>query len=336
MTEYGTVGPCPSDELLAAFVERGIAAHRRADVERHVAGCPTCLDVVAASLAPVADVDVTRVASGASVWAETPPSRPWRSWAIAASLLLTLGASVFVMRERYLGAPMAPTMARLGARLLGLSLQAGSMDLRLGAELGTFVIALKDVTIGRVGRRYHADEIGMTVALAAPLTGEQSVQYVHVTRPTLDLVGRDPKDIIVSPSERGRALDLLGQANRVDVEDRAPSPRRSGRYAVRRRGHRRRHRAHAGGREARLPRPGRGWRARSRRYGQRRRSRRHADDRRAGVSTLARYRSCVPGCRGPSSSGSTCAMSASTYASTDAWRFAMVTCWVTAPRRCRA
>jgi hypothetical protein len=220
MTEHGTVGPCPSDELLAAFVERSIAVHRRADVERHVADCPTCLDVVAASLTPAADVDVTRVDSGGSVWAETPtPPRPWRSWAIAASLLLSLGASVFVMRERYLGEPMAPAMARLGARMLGLSLQAGDMDLRLGAELGTFVIALKDVTIGRVGRRYHADEIGMTLALAAPLTGEWSVQYVHVTRPTLDLVGRDPKDILVSPSERGRALELLGQANRVDVED---------------------------------------------------------------------------------------------------------------------
>jgi hypothetical protein len=40
-----------------------------------------------------------------------------------------------------------------------------------------------------------------------------------VTRPTVDLVGRDPKDIIVSPVERGRAIELLGQANRVDVED---------------------------------------------------------------------------------------------------------------------
>jgi hypothetical protein len=218
--EVPTMDACPSDELLAAFVERRLSGSQRAAVEGHVADCATCLDVVSACLAASPEGVVTAAETPAVLRDRPiPVARAWRHWAVAASVVLTAGASLFAMREQWTGPPMAPTIARLGARLLGLPLQARTVQFRLGSEPGTFVIALQDVVIGRVGRRYRADEVGMTLALAAPFTGEPSVQYVHVTHPTVDLVGRDPKDIMESRGERGKAIELLGQANRVDVED---------------------------------------------------------------------------------------------------------------------
>ncbi len=218
--EVVSLDACPSDVLLAAFVEHGLTGARLAAVESHVAACATCLDVVSACLtASPEPVTAVRADVAPVRPALAPVSRDWRRWAVAASVMLTLAASLFTMRERFTGDRMAPTIARLGARLLGLPLQARTVQLRLGTEPGTFVIALQDVVIGRVGRRYRADEVGMTLALAAPLSGDSSVQYVRVTRPTVDLVGRDPKDIIVSRGERDKAIDLLGQAKRVDVED---------------------------------------------------------------------------------------------------------------------
>lgn len=215
-----TLAACPSDELLAAFVEHGLTGARLAAVESHVAACSTCLDVVSGCLAASPENAATVIEDVPSPRRSPAPApRTWQRWAIAASVMLTLAASSFTMRERFTGDRIAPTMARLGARLLGLPLQARSVQLRLGTEPGTFVVALQDVVVGRVGRRYRADEVGMTLALAAPLTGDSSVQYVRVTRPTIDLVGRDPKDIIVSRGERDKAIDLLGQAKRVDVED---------------------------------------------------------------------------------------------------------------------
>jgi hypothetical protein len=210
---------CPGDELLAAFVDGRVAAHRRADVERHVAACPVCLDVVAASLTPGTEVACAPVAEAEpNDVGRHAPSTPWRTWAIAASVVLTLGASLFAMRERFV-APMMPTLARLGTRLLGLPVQAEAVDIRLGDAPGTFVVAFRDVTVGTIGRRYHADEIGMTMTFAAPFVGDAPVQSVRITRPIVDLVGRDPKDIIASRGERSKAIELLGQANRVEVEN---------------------------------------------------------------------------------------------------------------------
>lgn len=218
--EVVTFDACPSDELLAAFVEHGLTGVRLAAVESHVAACATCLDVVSACLAASPETEATVIEDVPPPRRSPAPSpRVWQRWAIAASVMLTFAASLFTMRERFTGDRIAPAMARLGARLLGLPLQARTVQLRRGTEAGTFVVALQDVVIGRVGRRYRADEVGMTLALAAPLTGDSSVQYVRISRPTVDLVGRDPKDIIASRGERDKAIDLLGQAKRVDVED---------------------------------------------------------------------------------------------------------------------
>ena len=86
---------CPDDEQLAAFVEGTAAAlPARESVEAHLAGCSTCLDVVAALLKST----VT-----ASAREERPPAAAcrgagasWRvglrRWAIAAALVLATGA----------------------------------------------------------------------------------------------------------------------------------------------------------------------------------------------------------------------------------------------------
>ena len=58
---------CPEPEVLAAYVDHGLSLAERANVERHLASCPLCIDMVAgvvrtveavAAFLPVGDVAV--------------------------------------------------------------------------------------------------------------------------------------------------------------------------------------------------------------------------------------------------------------------------------------
>src|SRR5262245_61838600 len=40
--------PCPTEETLVAFLAGNLPAEERSSLERHVAGCPSCLEVVGA------------------------------------------------------------------------------------------------------------------------------------------------------------------------------------------------------------------------------------------------------------------------------------------------
>jgi hypothetical protein len=218
MRAAGDMEACPTDEELAAFIEQGLAEDMRDRVERHVAVCPTCVDVVAAALPPAAAAapaiaPVRRDRAGAT-------GRSWTRWAMAAGVLLVGGGLV-------VGALQGPVLGRLGsgltgiaARFLGTPLRADTFQVRLGDTPGTFVVMLREVQIGReLGMFATAEEVGMTVALAAPVFGEPVVAAMHVVGPVVELAGPGSLSLAWPASERAKVFALLGQASRVDVAE---------------------------------------------------------------------------------------------------------------------
>jgi hypothetical protein len=218
--ETPLVGPCPDDETLGALVEGRLADTERARLERHVARCTTCLDVVAAA-APIV---------GAAAVGTTPASRMaepqvmasidrsgWRRVAIAAGLLvataaLALGGLATPLGARFVG----PGIAALGSQLLGLPVDVATLALRPGAG-GRVVLRLGRVSIGRGdGVIATADELAVTVALAASLSGESPVERVEVTGASVDLAAYGPAALEASRTGRARILAAFA-ADRIDV-----------------------------------------------------------------------------------------------------------------------
>lgn len=223
--EKPTIEGCPDDELLAALIENRVSRSERTHLELHVVACPTCLDVMAATLPSAAagvPVDLpsdlqSRVALAVPIVRGTPRLR---RWAIAAAVLIAVGSGLLGSFHRPITQRATPMLARLGTRLLGVPLQVGSVDVGLGGDPSTFVITLNQVAIGRDPKGLvSVDEIGFTVALAAPLRGEPLITMVRARRLVLNLVGGVPEKVLVSEAERRKALALLAMASRIDIVD---------------------------------------------------------------------------------------------------------------------
>ncbi len=191
-----TAALCPDDERLAAWVEGALSDVDRARVEAHIAVCSTCLDVAAASV-PAAAPARTAAGSeeaphiGAAVVSAPPPRahrRGWRRFAIAAGIVAVAGTALLAAYRDRLGGRIGPLVARVGSRTLGVPMQA--TNLSVGATRDGMVVTLRDVTLGKAeGHPMRVDEVGVTVALAAPFANEPVVRRVELVRPVVDLRG---------------------------------------------------------------------------------------------------------------------------------------------------
>jgi hypothetical protein len=217
-SETSHLEACPDDETLAALLEDRLAETERARVERHVARCGVCLDVVAVATS----VAVTPAVLPSAFEAEGGPRRSesssgWRRFALAASILIVVGIGVGVLASTFGAHIVGPQLAKIGSRVLGVPLAVGRASVHLGAR-GQVVLNLRELSIGGAGRlSATADALSVTVALAAPLSGSSPITRVHVTRPDIDLLAYGPTALVGSRDGRARVLAALG-ADSVEVE----------------------------------------------------------------------------------------------------------------------
>lgn len=224
-SEDSPIANCPDDEMLTTLIERRVAGDQLARLELHVASCSTCLDVVAAMLPSSAETLPVGAPSVRSVGITATEKRALsgtraRRWAMAASVLLAVGGLLVATMQRPIGERVAPTLARWGSKIFGAQLGAKAIGVRLGKDPSTFVVTLHQVAIGHdPGMFASADEIGVTVALATLFSAEPLVRTVRVSRPRLDLGGRDLAGGLSSRAGRVQALTLLARVRRIDVVD---------------------------------------------------------------------------------------------------------------------
>jgi hypothetical protein len=192
-TEHSLSATCPDDEMVAGFVEDQLSDVERARVEAHLAGCATCLDVVAAALPtlprPPVDVEPPALTPAvAALPAAREPHRRWRRFAIAAGLVAAAGVGLLAAYRQPMVDRAGPLLARVGTRMLGVPIHAAAIGVAPGG--GGVVVTLKDVTIGTQGDSpVRVEEIGVAVALAALFTNEAVLNRVRVVRPVIDLRG---------------------------------------------------------------------------------------------------------------------------------------------------
>lgn len=220
-TEDPIAATCPDDEILAGFVEEQLSDVERARIESHLAGCVTCLDVVAATL-PVsqrrAEVEPSLLTPVvAALPSPRPRRRRWRRFAIAAGLVAVAGAALLGAYRRPIADRAGPLLAKLGTRMLGVPLRAGAVS--VGVASGGLVVRLQDVTVGKeAGRVVRMDELGMTVALAAPLTNDPVLSRVRLVRPVVDLRGGSG-EVGLPRIDRRPLAALFATAGAFDIVD---------------------------------------------------------------------------------------------------------------------
>lgn len=209
---------CPDDELLTGYVEGRLVDAVRAAIEEHIAGCERCLDVVAAcAVAPDAG---TLVADPMRprIYAHTSrPAERRRRWALAASILLVAGGLLLVAAERPLHA-LGAGLSGLASRWLGADVRVDAIALRVDGP-GTFVVSLHDVHLGGTDDLFRADEVDVTIALAALASGNAPVRSIRLLRPVIEVARPDRLAVALSPDAGTRALATLGDLERVEVVD---------------------------------------------------------------------------------------------------------------------
>ena len=206
-------GPCPDDELLAGLIENRVDEITRVALERHVAVCPVCADVVAAVATsahdpslpttdqPPVEVRATRT--------RFPAGR--RGLALAASLALTTTAVLGYAGSVLLLDRGARELSRHASALVGQPVAVGRMAVGVGSDLRTLTLHLADVHVG-VGGSVSGSAAGMEVALAIASLwrGAMAVEHVRLIRPVMS-IGEQPPAAPTAEQERSRgrrALDL--------------------------------------------------------------------------------------------------------------------------------
>ena len=119
---------CPADEVLAAYLEGGLAPEQRAAIVAHLADCGRCLELVAA-LAPdlpdVPDVPEAHAAVATPLPSPTSPTSPpapagqrtpvMRWLALAAALVVVAGAVLLVTQMRRTAEPGLASLQQASA-----------------------------------------------------------------------------------------------------------------------------------------------------------------------------------------------------------------------------
>lgn len=208
----GRVSPCPDDERLGAFLDGRLRAAGREEVERHVAGCPSCLDVLAAGLgaAWVPEAHVAAV-TGPS---KTRPARfSWRRLSWAAIVAVALAGLALVAARRPVPG-LGAAVARVASRWFDVDVRIQGIRGRLGPS-GTFVVGLRGLRFEHGKDRFAVDEIEATVALASLVAGDSSLRRLVLVRPRFQVAW--PSLAALDTDDRARAA--LRAIARIDVVD---------------------------------------------------------------------------------------------------------------------
>lgn len=162
---------CPDDETLATLLEDRLDAPTREAVERHVAACPSCLDVVAAALpARAAPAGPRRV------------PLPAAGLAAAAGLALVVGTGLGYLGARTALERTGDVVAAAVGEALGVPLAVGGAGVSVTRDLRTVRLRLRAVELGPGAR---ADAIEVALA-ASSLTAERpTIERLRLERPEL-------------------------------------------------------------------------------------------------------------------------------------------------------
>lgn len=83
---------CPDCEALAAYVDRGLDRRERTMIERHIAVCRLCLQIVANVIWTVAELEIAGIVDRCRAIAESAEARgndPWPHGKLAKQIRLT-------------------------------------------------------------------------------------------------------------------------------------------------------------------------------------------------------------------------------------------------------
>jgi hypothetical protein len=187
---------CPRDELLVGLLENRLDEAARATLERHVAECPDCSDVVAVASDWSEDATPTLTTAPTPMEAPTrsavrPPRatrrrRPWGSYAFAATALLGFATALGYVGAGFLLDRVPRAVARLAAARIGRPVAIGAMAVAVPRSLDALVVHLSDVRIG--GNPANADAapaVDLVLALPALLRGDLEISRIRVTQPVL-------------------------------------------------------------------------------------------------------------------------------------------------------
>jgi hypothetical protein len=213
MNSYVSQQPCPSDELLASWIERRVRADERDAVERHVAECTTCSDVVGAALAPADQPLARRVARTSAVPQATrrrSPAAPGRSpavrWAVAAGLMLATAALAYAALDAGL-ARVRDELARRAGVALGQPVVIGRLGFGLTPDLHSLVLRARDVRVGG-DDGLAAEGIEVRLSLTALAARTLQVERVRLLGPVIHVGG-------TAPTGSGASAGHIGGANVV-------------------------------------------------------------------------------------------------------------------------
>lgn len=216
MNGHASERDCPSDELLACWMEHRVSDADREAIERHVAACATCADVTAAALPAADDTLAGRVADAMPVASvERAPAHaaarrdraPRTRWAVAAGLVLVTAALAYAALDAGL-ARVRDEVARRATVALGEPVVIGRLGLGLTSDLRGLVLRVYDVRIGNDD--LSAEAIELRLSLAALASRTLDVQRLRLLGPVIH-VGGPPKS---SPGAAARP-GHTGGANAV-------------------------------------------------------------------------------------------------------------------------
>ncbi len=221
MSSETRMSACPDEEQLAGLLEGGLEPEARGRIERHIAGCSTCLDVLAAALPAEAPVRVEPVVELPAEWTRRPAhgSRRVRRWAVAAAVVLAAGVVLAGSLRRPLADQATSALTRIVGRTLGIPVRADSIWASLGSDVATVVIHVHGVAIGKEQNRFvSADEVVLSIAPAASLGTGSVVQEMRVLRPEIRLAA---ESVIAGLSRLGEpeVLGLFSTAGSADLVD---------------------------------------------------------------------------------------------------------------------
>jgi hypothetical protein len=213
---------CPSDELLASWIERRVSGVERDAIEQHVASCATCADVASASLPASEDTLARRVAEPVPVAAVHPSMRrsapvrgrpPRTRWAVAAGLVLATAALAYAALDAGLGR-VRDELSRRASAALGEPVTIGRLGLGLSSDLRGLVIRVRDV---RVGDDLSAEGIDLRLSLAALASRTLDVQRLRLLRAVIR-VGGPPKNAAAKPGHVGGANAVAAAVGTAPLE----------------------------------------------------------------------------------------------------------------------
>lgn len=175
---------CPDVEALAAWSEGRGRAIERAAIERHVAECGTCADVVAAALPPDERALAARVTtSGDRVIARTRAAVA--RWAVAATLIVATAAlaytavGVVVDRARV-------EIARRATRAIGEPVTIARMRVGVAHDLGSLELRLGGVRIGDTDAT-TAETVALSVPFASLVAREPAISRLRLVGAVIHL-----------------------------------------------------------------------------------------------------------------------------------------------------